>query len=209
MDTVNIILELLKTQNKQQKDLTKYLGISDSSVAEWKKGKTKSYKKHIDKIADFFGVSIDYLLGKSSNVVLTSAQPVDSSQMISVPVLGRVAAGKNCYAEKDIMGYELVSPDTLREGYDYIYLKVKGDSMEPFLMDGDYVLVQIRDVVRSGVYAVVIVDGEDGLVKKMEYDDEHISLISINPYYPPRNFVGDEMNRVKVIGKVVEVKRKI
>lgn len=66
MDTVELILQLLKSQNKQQKELTQYLGISDSSVAEWKKGKTKSYKKHIDKIAEYFGVTTDYLLGRDN-----------------------------------------------------------------------------------------------------------------------------------------------
>jgi len=209
MTFVERVLELIEENNITKNKLLTDLKLGKNSFVNWLERGTIPSGDVLIKIADYFNVSVDYLLGKTSNIILESAQPVDSSQMISIPVLGRVAAGKNCYAEKDIMGYELVSPDTLREGYDYIYLKVKGDSMEPFLMDGDYVLVQIRDVVRSGVYAVVIVDGEDGLVKKMEYDDEHISLISINPYYPPRNFVGDEMNRVKVIGKVVEVKRKI
>lgn len=63
MNTVEIILNLLKEQNKTQKELTNYLGINEGSVADWKKGKTKSYKKHIDKIAEFFNVSVDSLLG--------------------------------------------------------------------------------------------------------------------------------------------------
>ena len=67
MNTVDTILELLQTQNKQQKELTKFLQIGDSSISEWKKGKTKSYLKYIDKIAQFFGVSVDYLLGLSSD----------------------------------------------------------------------------------------------------------------------------------------------
>lgn len=67
MNTVDTILELLQMQNKQQKELTKFLQIGDSSISEWKKGKTKSYLKYIDKIAQFFGVSVDYLLGLSSD----------------------------------------------------------------------------------------------------------------------------------------------
>ena len=67
MNTVDTILELLQTQNKQQKELTKFLQIGDSSISEWKKGKTKSYLKYIDKITQFFGVSVDYLLGLSSD----------------------------------------------------------------------------------------------------------------------------------------------
>lgn len=68
MDTVEKILNLLKEQGKTQKELTVFLGINEGTVADWKKGKTQSYKKHISKIADFFGVSTDYLLGSTSTV---------------------------------------------------------------------------------------------------------------------------------------------
>lgn len=206
MNTVELILELLKVQNKQQKELTKYLGISEGSIADWKKGKTKSYKKHIDKIATYFNVSVDYLLGSSSPV--PTAQIVDTSQMISIPVVGSVAAGTSCTATQNIVGYELTSPESLHSGYEYIYLKVKGDSMEPLLLEGDLVLVQLQSVVESGDYAVVIVDNEDGLVKKIVYGENYIHLKSNNPYYPVRKFEGDEMNRVRIVGKVVESKRK-
>lgn len=206
MNTVELILELLKVQNKQQKELTKYLGISEGSIADWKKGKTKSYKKHIDKIATYLNVSVDYLLGSSSPV--PTAQIVDTSQMISIPVVGSVAAGTSCTATQNIVGYELTSPESLRSGYEYIYLKVKGDSMEPLLIEGDLVLVQLQSMVESGDYAVVIVDNEDGLVKKIVYGENYIHLKSNNPYYPVRKFEGDEMNRVRIVGKVVESKRK-
>lgn len=128
--------------------------------------------------------------------------------MISIPVVGSVAAGISCTATQNIVGYELTSPESLRSGYEYIYLKVKGDSMEPLLLEGDLVLVQLQSVVESGDYAVVIVDNEDGLVKKIVYGENYIHLKSNNPYYPVRKFEGDEMNRVRIVGKVVESKRK-
>ena len=68
MNTVDIILNLLKEQHKQQKELTQFLGIGEGAIADWKKGKTKSYKKHIDKIAEFFNVSTDYLLGTTPTI---------------------------------------------------------------------------------------------------------------------------------------------
>lgn len=128
--------------------------------------------------------------------------------MISIPVVGSVAAGTSCTATQNIVGYELTSPESLHSGYEYIYLKVKGDSMEPLLLEGDLVLVQLQSVVESGDYAVVIVDNEDGLVKKIVYGENYIHLKSNNPYYPVRKFEGDEMNRVRIVGKVVESKRK-
>lgn len=65
MSTLDKILLLLKEQNRKQKELTDFLGISKNLFTDWKAGRIKSYTKHIDKIAEFFNVSTDYLLGKT------------------------------------------------------------------------------------------------------------------------------------------------
>lgn len=62
MSTIDKIIILLKKQNKKQKELTDYLGITKNSFTDWKSGRIKSYQKHLPKIAEFLGVSIDYLL---------------------------------------------------------------------------------------------------------------------------------------------------
>lgn len=60
------IVELLKQQNKKQIDLTDYLGITKNAFTDWKSGRISSYQKHLPQIADYFGVSVDYLLGRPS-----------------------------------------------------------------------------------------------------------------------------------------------
>ena len=64
--TLDKILHLLESRNIKQKDLTDYLGISKNVFTDWKAGKNTSYKKHIVKIAEFFGVSTDYLLNHTN-----------------------------------------------------------------------------------------------------------------------------------------------
>jgi transcriptional regulator with XRE-family HTH domain len=64
--TLNKILELLEKNNVKQKDLTDYLGISKNAFTNWKGGFSKSYIKHLPQIAEFFNVSVDYLLGRDS-----------------------------------------------------------------------------------------------------------------------------------------------
>lgn len=61
---LNNIILLLKEQDKKQIDLTNFLGLSKNIFSEWKSERSTSYMKHLPKIADFFGVSVDYLLGK-------------------------------------------------------------------------------------------------------------------------------------------------
>lgn len=67
MDTLNKIIAKLEQNNKSQKDLTDFLGIKKGAFTKWKSGENTSYKKHIAKIAEFLGVSTDYLLGTDTN----------------------------------------------------------------------------------------------------------------------------------------------
>lgn len=64
MDTLSIISQLLDEKNISQQELCTFLGIGKQAFTNWKSGHTKSYKKYLPQIADFFGVSVDYLLGK-------------------------------------------------------------------------------------------------------------------------------------------------
>lgn len=134
--------------------------------------------------------------------------PVEETVMI--PVVGVVRAGFGGLAFECDMGSETVGKSAL-SGYDFsdfFYLRVKGDSMEPRLYEGDLVLVRRQSSVDSGSYAVVTIDDEEGVVKIVEYDKDTIRLISQNHNYPPRIFTGEDVTRIRVIGKVIESKSK-
>jgi len=64
MESLNRIIGLLTERGIEQKTLSDYLGISAQAISQWKSGANKSYIRHINKIAEFFNVSADYLLGK-------------------------------------------------------------------------------------------------------------------------------------------------
>lgn len=64
MDTLDKITELLRLKGYTQKDLCDYLKIKQQVYTDWKSGRNKSYTKHLPQIAEFFGVSVDYLLGR-------------------------------------------------------------------------------------------------------------------------------------------------
>ena len=61
---LNKIILLLREKKRTQKDLCAYLGLNPWTFSEWKAGKSESYKKYLPQIAEFFGCSVDYLLGK-------------------------------------------------------------------------------------------------------------------------------------------------
>lgn len=186
------------------------LGFSNATCTKWKNGSTPS-SKSLSKIADYFGVTTDYLLGNSpvrhGGMEIRS---VKDDRYIPVPVIGVVAAGYQAFAETNIIGYELVSSDTLHDGYEYAWLKVKGDSMSPLIMEGDLVLVRLQDEIESGELAVVIVDEEDGVIKRVKYSTRKVTLISENAEkYPPRVFEGKDIDRLRIWGKAIDLKRKL
>lgn len=66
MEVLNRIIQLLKENNMKQVELTDYLRISRNAFTNWKIGDNSSYMKYLPQIAEFFNVSVDYLLGKET-----------------------------------------------------------------------------------------------------------------------------------------------
>ena len=101
---------------------------------------------------------------------------------------------------EELLGYAQAAydPET------HFCLMAYGDSMAPKINDGATVIIHRQEDIESGEIAAVIVDGEEGTLKRVVKHDNSITLISINPAYEPRVFVGKEMNRVRIVGKAVE-----
>lgn len=197
---MKMLRQLRKEHGYTQESLGKLMGVSDAAVSQWESGKREaSYEVQL-RLAELFDVSVDFLLRGS----VANERPVPRQTMI--PVLGRVSAGTGVTAEEDVIGYE--PADAKYGNGEYFYLQVKGDSMSPKIDDGDMVLVHRQTSVDSGTIGVFSVDGDDGFVKKVEYDTEYIHLISLNPYYPPLVFEGPDVLRVYVLGKVIKLERR-
>lgn len=110
METVKIILRLLEEQHKNQKELTEFLHIPEASFSDWKRGKTKSYKKYIDKIAEFFGVSTDYLLNTDS---VNNSNP--DSNFFGNPI---VSQAYNNLKERDKLAVQMYILETAEKAGD-------------------------------------------------------------------------------------------
>ena len=83
MDILHKIMQLLWENHIKEGDFCESLGISKSAVTEWKKGRTKSYMKHLPKIADYFGVPISYFennenIEKSPSELTEGLNTIDS-----------------------------------------------------------------------------------------------------------------------------------
>ncbi len=65
--TIERIVYLMEKNGTSNKQLGTALRVSGNLITDWKSGRIKSYKKHLPQIADYFGVQIDYLLGRTDS----------------------------------------------------------------------------------------------------------------------------------------------
>lgn len=207
MNTGERIKTLRKEHNLTQEELGAKIGVQKAAIQKYEKGTVRNIKRDsLIKLATVLETTPEYLLGwdePPANVYTD-----DENESVMIPIIGRVAAGIHCFAETNIVDYEPVNKQDVRGSEQYSFLRVVGDSMYPLFMEGDLVLVRCQTSVDSGSYAVVTIDDEDGVIKKIVYGDDWIELHSINPMYPPRRFEGEEVLRIRVFGLVREIKRK-
>lgn len=199
-------------------ELCKSIGKSPNRAAEEGKlfstGMITKYKRGaipngdiLQKVASYFNVTIDYLLGKDEQPEQSNVGAVFTDGIRMVPVFESVSAGFGAYADNHVVDTIPLLIRSSHEAEETICIRVTGDSMSPMIEDGDLIQVHKQDSVDSGDIAVVLLDGEEGLVKKVVYDTEFIDLISENPSYNTRHFEGEEVLRLRVVGKVKRVIR--
>ena len=124
------------------------------------------------------------LPGKARGIRLTSALRRPRTQGLSLPVLGRVAAGAPIGADAEASQHLLLDRAMFFPTPDYL-LRVKGDSMiEDGIFDGDLIAVHRTNVAENGQIVVARVDGEI-TVKRFKRDHARIMLIPRNPDYAP------------------------
>ena len=194
------ILERRTALNMSQDELAQKVGYKDrSSIAKIESGERDIRQKKLIEFAKALGTTPQWLMGYEEK---TNISAVYKKNIRMVPVFESVSAGFGAYADDQILDYCPFIINSEKEAAETITIRVSGDSMSPKIEDGDIIRVHKQDSVDSGSIAVVLLDGEEGLVKKVVYGDDWIELHSINPYYPVRRFEGEEVLRLRVVGLV-------
>ena len=195
-------IELCTQKNVSPSYVCLKVGISPAAFSQWT-DKTVPRKVTQKKIADFFGVTVDYLLGKKETATPTK-------RGIKIKVLGSVAAGIPISAIHDVIDEEEITEELAAQG-DFFGLAIKGDSMSPMIMNGDTVIVKAQPEVKDGDIAIALVGEEEATCKKIKKTPEGVMLIPLNSEYEPIFYTNKQIEQlpVRVIGKVVEQRRKL
>lgn len=200
------LLKLVKDNNTDINMLAKALGIkSKSTIYRYMNGEMSPKITTIKYLAEYFNVNELWLMGYDVPMQKenSNAFPV-ADEIKYIPVIGRISAGLPLFATENLEGYSFAPSSKLKNGYDYFYLIVKGDSMNLKFHDGDLVLVQRQDTLENDEIGVVIINGDDATVKKFKKENGLVILepMSTNPDHTVQIYNPEKIS-VRIIGKVI------
>lgn len=186
----------MSINKKDRNDLARDLNLPYTTITSWCKGEFYPRIDKIQLLANYFSIQKSDLVEDKH-----SGNTTDNKRVF--PLLGTVKAGYDYLARENIISYISIDKK-ISDPENYFALKVVGDSMQPVLYEDDIIVVHKQSDVESGQIAIVLVDGEEGTVKKVIKHDDYIELIAFNSYYPPRKL--SKNDNFKIIGKVVEAR---
>ena len=197
--------ELRLKKKLLQKDVADYLGVNRTTYVKYETGASQPDNDTLSRLADFFGVSVDYLLGRENNIAKQDPLPEYSNifriEKKRYPLLGDIACGKPLFADEGHESFVLAGSAVDAD----FCLRAKGDSMTGArIYDGDLVFIKEMPVVENGDIAAVVI-GDEATLKRVYYYPEKKKLVlnAENPRYEPFVFVEEELNEIRILGKAV------
>ena len=203
--------KLRRSKGLTQSELGKKLNVSNGTIAMWETDKRQPDLETINKIASFFNVSVDYLMGRDQKVDNNVAGVQMERNTVRIPVYGTIPAGVPIEMIEDsyIEDYEDISADLLRSGNKYFALRVRGDSMLPKFESGDILILKQTEDCESGAYCAVSINHTECTFKKVIKKMNGLTLMPLNPDFEPLFFTNKEVAElpVTILGVVKEVRR--
>lgn len=191
--------ELRKQRGLSMRELGRELGLSESAVSLYESGRRRPNHDLLCRLADYFGVSVDYLLERD---ILIPPRRL-------LPIYGVIRAGGPDLANEEVEGWHVADVD---EADDCFYLRVQGDSMEGAgIYDGSLVLVRRQSFATNGQIVACLLDGECATLKRFRRDGRVVALLPENSKYQPILLTTDDFDNgsARILGVALEVTRKL
>ena len=201
----DIIKQYREEHQMSLQDFANLIGTSRSYIHMLEKNVNPSTNKPINPsietlklLANAMNMDLDFLLKQldsEQQIYLNEEEykkqfektDILGNPVAPVPLLGAVKAGYNYLAQENWIGTVDVETSLVGDGKDYFALKVKGDSMAPVFVEDDIVIIKKQNDCENNEFAVVIINGDEGTLKKIKKTDNGIILQPLNPAYRSSN----------------------
>lgn len=197
--------EARKRAGLTQSDVAERLRVTTQAVSQWETGANQTTIENPRKLAELYGVGIEWLTGQTSGELPTPS----AANQSRVPKISKIRAGT---------WTETFSPYEPGDGDTFLYteikisgaafaLEIEGSSMEPTFSDGDWVIIDPRVHPRPGDFVAAKLENDDAATfKKFRQREEHvIELVPLNPDWPTLTIDHDHPG--SIIGTMVEHRR--
>ena len=205
----DIFENLLKINKTTVYRVSKETGISASTLSDWKSGRSVPKLDKMRLIAEFFGVSLEYMLTGEEPLAESDPQTDATLEKGSrIAIIGEIRAGLPIITNESVLGYEYAEVDA----EEYFYLRVQGDSMKNIgMIDGSLVLFHKQQYAEDGDIVACLVGGDSATVKRFRRSKKNIVLMPENPDYEPIRLTTDdfESGEARILGVACEIKIKL
>jgi phage repressor protein C with HTH and peptisase S24 domain len=203
--SINKLKYLRRLKGLTQIELAKLSGLYQNDISRLESGQYPMSPTYAFKIAPILDCSVESLMDEEDNIPKTKTNITNnvSIDIISAkPCCGdgndvsEETIGKWVMPLQDFKRLTLTSPDRVKQ------MQVSGDSMQPTINDGDFILADTSHNVFDvdGIYLIRMISGL--AVKRLQAGLNAISIISDNPNYKP---IEASIGEVKIIGKVIKI----
>lgn len=183
--------------------LAELVGYDRSMITKIEQGKVDLTQSKISAIAKALQTTTMKLMGdEEGDDTPSNILPLPKTRKI--PLLGTIACGEPILATENVAEYVDMDTDIHAD----FALRCNGDSMiNARIFDGDIVYIRKQNSVENGEIAAVLIDGveseSEAMLKRFFRENDKIRLSAENPMYADKQYYGEEMNQVRVIGKAV------
>lgn len=203
----DMLVYLRKRSTLSQQELADKLGMTRSAIGMYETGKREPDLETLEVFADFYNVDMNTLTGHSSENVRENNFLDVTEDVVTFRVNVDIAAGFDQPASplSDWEGASIDIPVSYLRGRspeDFFMIRINGDSMYPHYQNGDYVLVLKTPTLDHSGQIRVLLHGEEGTIKKIEYvpGEDWLRLVPLNPEFIPKTVSGPELETCRVIG---------
>lgn len=183
----NRLKKAMEIRNIKQVDLVEKTSLDKTLINKYLAGVSNARQRKLTLLADALNVNEIWLMGYDVPMDREIKTDILGNPVASVPLLGAVKAGYNYLAQENWIGTVDVETSLVGDGKDYFALKVKGDSMAPVFIEDDIVIIKKQNDCENNEFAVVIINGDEGTLKKIKKTDNGIILQPLNPVYRSNN----------------------
>lgn len=206
----NRLFTALNLRNMKPVELHEKTGISESLLSKYLSGNAIARQKKLSLLSDALNVNPVWLMGYEIPMENNISTDELGNPITNIPLLGTVKAGYDYLAQENIVGTVPVETSLVGDGTDFFALEVKGDSMSPVFIEKDIVIVKRQNNCENNEISIVIVNGDEGTIKKVRKTEQGIILQPLNPAYEPMIFSNEEIKSIPItiVGIVKQLKRK-